>query len=79
MQDEVRIPQHKGHLADIALLMSRLKGNPNCTVIVLWGHFNFVQHVLLNAVKHKVQGKTWVVSEVGGMLKMAEMIKKCIT
>lgn len=45
---------------------NRLTESKDSNVIILWGHFNLIQSILMKASRFGVKGKTWVLSEVSG-------------
>ena len=44
-------------------VMKRLKESVDSNVVVLWGHFNLVQSILIKAASYGVHNKTWIISE----------------
>ena len=61
LQQNLVFPLDEGEVMDA---MKRFNGTPDSNVIVLWGHFNLVQAVLIKAYEMGVDNKIWVISEV---------------
>lgn len=63
LKASIMYPLKENYIKSVLL---RLKANTNANVIVLWGHFNLVQSILMKAAYYGVHNKTWIVSEVSG-------------